>query len=79
MFSGPWGFIISSLPQALNFLSLLPGAHFPRSSFSSFHLSLNVTSSKRPELTTQFNNAPAFSTLSLTLPYLVFFLELATV
>lgn len=27
----------------------------------------------------QFNNAPALSTLPLTLPYLVFFLELATV
>lgn len=73
MFANPWGFIISLLPQALNFLYLLlleltP----PRSSFLILPTQLKCHS-KRPEMTIHIT-IPLPSQLSLWIsPYLIFF------
>ena len=79
MFANPWGFIISLLPQALNFLYLLLGTYSPQIFFLILPTQLKCHLLKETWDDHSHNNTPALSTLPLISPYLIFFSELAAV
>jgi len=79
MFANPWGFIISLLPQASNFLYLLLGTYFPQIFFLILPTQLTCHLLKETWDDHSHNNTPTLSTLPLISPYLILFSELAAV